>query len=215
MNIEEIYERIKTNQPKLIYISGKTSTGKSTFTKRLTNDFDYKLIELDQIVLEAVIKPLKLPDEGSVFVEVYRNRDKKEWIELFVQATRDLIKKYAQNSESLIIEGAVANPNTLQEIFDGYPKLSFIYFHPKTLDNYVRNLTNRFMVTNKLDRVGLPSAFWNLIDKSEFKQFCENRILTGSLSNAIRKYALLSQEESEKRLLLFKNYFENIEVVEV
>jgi hypothetical protein len=215
MTTDEIYDSVKNNKPKIIYVSGKTSTGKSTFTRRLTQDFGYKIIELDQMVLYAVIKPLKLPNDGSVFVEVYRNRDKRVWIQLFVQVTRDLIKSYLDNKELVIIEGALANPITLQEILAEYPELTFIYFHPKALDTYIRNLTTRFMSTNKQDRAGLPTGFWSMIDPDEFELFCKTREVTEKLNDSIKKYALLSQEESDKRLESFKSHFANIVIVEV
>jgi len=215
MNLDEIYQLVKTNKPRLTYLSGKTSTGKSTFSRKLVQDFGYKVIELDQLVQSSVIKQFKLTDEGTTFVEVYRGRDKKLWIQEFVKDTRNFIEKHLKNGEYLIIEGAVANPITLSELFDGHPDPIFIYFNPSNIDSYIRNLTNRFMTTSEQKNGSLPAAFWELVDKSEFRTFCKNRVLSENLTQSIRKYAFLSQEESDKRLKKFQEYFEDIKVVEI
>lgn len=215
MTAEEIYNFVKTNKPSLVYLSGKTSTGKSTFANKLVQDFGYKVVELDQIVKSAVIQRFNLTNEGTTFVEVYRGRDKMLWIEEFVKAARNLIEKHLNNGELLVIEGAVAHPITLSEVLAGYPDFMFVYFHPQTVDNYIRNLTQRFMQTNEQENAALPAAFWKLIDQTEFKSFCKSRIITKSLSQSIREYAKLSQEESNKRLREFKNNFRDIKIVEI
>ena len=84
MTIEVAYRLVTKQQPHLVYVSGKTSTGKSTFAKRLAEEFNYAIIELDQIVLKAVEQRFGEASEKSAFIEVYRNRDEREWIDAFV-----------------------------------------------------------------------------------------------------------------------------------
>ena len=57
--IEAVKNLLDQNNPRLIFIIGKTCTGKSTFAKSL-DEQNYKHLELDYIVLESVIKKFKL-----------------------------------------------------------------------------------------------------------------------------------------------------------
>lgn len=215
MNIDQVYTIVKEDKPQILYISGKTSTGKSTLAKKLSQDFGYQIIELDEIVYSAVVKPINLLRPEEAFLEVYRHRNKLDWIKLFLNATNDLIAKYLGASQPIIIEGAIANPITLNELFSNYKQLTFVYIHPKDIDKYIANLTNRFIATNQKDLAGLPHAFWKLIDPLEFEQFCDTRELTQNIQNSIKQYATSSQKESLERLESFKSYFSNIVLVEI
>ena len=215
MTIDEMYAVIKTHTPHLIYLSGKTSTGKSTFSRKLAQDLGYKVIELDQLVQNAVIKQFNLTDEGTAFVEVYHRRDQHLWVQEFVKATREYMDEHIQKGEHLIIEGAVANPITLSELFNGYQDPVFIYFHPDNIDSYIRNLTSRFLTTDEKNNGSLPAAFWKLIDTTEFKTFCNTRVISKKIAESIEKFALLSQEESEKRLKNFQEYFKDIQIIRI
>jgi guanylate kinase len=210
MSLEEITEYIESNPPKLIYLSGKTCTGKSTFSNAIANKINYKIIELDKVVVDSVIKPLNLTDEGKVFFEVYGNRCKKEWIRRFVDNTISRINRSIREGKSVIIEGAVANVITLKDIFEDYSDFSFIYFHPISIKNYTRNITTRFLLANENNNAGLPVAFWELVDQEKFKLFCKTRKINKSLADSIELYAKNSQTESLKRLNNFRKYFPNI-----
>lgn len=215
MNIDQVYTIVKEDKPQILYISGKTSTGKSTLAKKLSQDFGYQIIELDEIVYSAVVKPINLLRPEEAFLEVYRHRNKLDWIKLFLNATNDLIAKYLGANQPVIIEGAIANPTTLKELFSNYKQLTFVYIHPKDIDKYIANLTNRFIATNQKDLAGLPHAFWKLIDPREFEQFCDTRKLTQDIQNSIKQYAISSQKESLERLESFKLYFPDIILVEI
>lgn len=215
MTKEEIFNRIKAERPPVIYLSGKTSTGKSTFAAHLKTDIGYEVIELDEVVRKAVIEPLNLTDRGKVFIEVYRERNQGDWVGRFVTATQLIINEHVEQNKPLIIEGAVANPKTLQEIFASFPNFYFIYFHPTNLEAYKNNLRSRFEQTSRDSSAGLPVKFWDLISKDQFAQFCKDRIITPELDSAIESYAALSAEGSVNRLNEFRQKFQNIKVVEV
>jgi hypothetical protein len=215
MSTEEAYHLLLSLQPPTLYLSGKTSTGKSTFAKSLHNDLGYKVIQLDQLVHDSVIKPLGLTDRGQVFVEVYKHRTKTDWIERFVEGTRQAVTQDLAAGQRLVLEGAVANPFTLTQILQAMPGGLFFYFHPKNLKVYERNLTSRFMETTKDHEAGLPARFWKLVDPAVFSQFCKDRQLTPTLAQAIHTYAQSSQAESKARLAAFRNQFDNIHVIEI
>jgi guanylate kinase len=215
MQLEDLYLKLKKEKPPLIYLSGKTCTGKSTFANRLEASLGYEIAELDSVVFESVIKPLGLTDERSAFAEVYRNDHKREWIEPFVKATQRIISERKNQGQPIVVDGAVANINTIAAIFQKYPDFQFVYFHPYDLDIYSRNLTSRFMLATKDYNSGLPKRFWALIDDKAFSDFCKTHILTDELRNSIHQYAVSSREESEQRLAAFREKFKQVVVINV
>jgi adenylate kinase family enzyme len=215
MNKSEIENFIASNQPKVIYLSGKTSTGKSTFARFLRDNLGYSIIELDEIVVSSVIRPLDLKDRGQVFIDVYKERGKIDLINRFVLSGRKLINSYIENNKPVIVEGALANSKTLKELFANYPDFTFINFHPLNLNIYKEYLLSRFMTTNLNDHAGLPNGFWKFVDDQDFKQFCNDRVITNKISKSIENFALYSIQESEKRLNQFKEHFNNISIVTI
>lgn len=213
MNKDTIYEIIKNTKPQILYISGKTCTGKSTFSNNLHDDLGYEIIELDQVVRNDVVRKIGLADEGSVFVEVYKYNNRRDLIDPFVASVKKQLNATRNKNIPLILEGAVASTDTISEIFVDYPDFMFIYFHIESLDNYTRNLTKRFMLAGKDFKSGLPKQFWTLVDEKEFDEFCNTRVLSQSLKSSIHEYALRSQIDSKKRLSNLKSKFTNIVIV--
>lgn len=215
MKLEDLYRQLATEIPAVIYISGKTCTGKSTFARRLQDNLGYDIVELDEVVREKVVKSLGLPDVHAVFNEVYRHENQREWVDTFMQATRGVIASKIGQKQPVVIDGAIANVNTLSSIFEGYPAFTFIYFHPLNLDTYIRNLTSRFVLATHDFSSGLPSRFWDLIDKDDFDKFVQDRKLTPSLEISIQQYARSSQAESVIRLKGFQGKFSDIIRVDI
>lgn len=214
MDIEDAYKYIKNMKPKVVYISGKTSVGKSTFANNIKNDFNYEIIELDSIVLSDIVPLGKPGDEGSVFVEVYRNRNKAEWINHFVMSVKKKINELHLSGANVIIEGALANPETINEILCGVRGV-MIYVHPRDIDTYIRNLTSRFLTSSAENNAGLPLSFWKKIPEDDFFTFQTTKQLSSDIELGIAEYAAESQSESKERLETFKEHFSNLIVVNV
>jgi adenylate kinase family enzyme len=213
MTQDQLYGYIEKNLPKYIYLTGKTCTGKSTFANKLVENLNYSTIELDKIVRNFVIKKFDLSDEGNAFGGIYGRRDKLDWINSFVRVVQEEITKEKANSTGIIIEGAVSNVVTIKEMFSDVGDFEFIYFHPQYLKNYIRNIKNRFSLSDKNNNAGLPTPFWNLIDPKDFEKFCIDKIITSNLEKAISEYASFSKNKSEERLKYFSDNFINIKVV--
>jgi hypothetical protein len=213
MTTDEIYQDIAEEKTPIIYLSGKTSTGKSTFGRKLRDELGYQVVELEAVLLE-IVKKYGF-DEQSTFRKVLYDSDEFEAKDLFFAATDHIITSALTSNRPVVIEGAVANVETLQRILQPAPKLTFLYFHPTNIEIYIRNLTKRFMESNEESYGGLPLKFWQLIDDAEFKTFCKTRELTESLEESIRRYAHSSQKESLTRLEVFRQKFENVIVVEI
>lgn len=73
MTVTKIYQDIANQKPPVIYVSGKTSTGKSTFGRRLHDELNYQVIELEAVLLEIVSKHGF--DEQTTFVKFYTIRE--------------------------------------------------------------------------------------------------------------------------------------------
>jgi adenylate kinase family enzyme len=213
MTIDTIHQLIITQMPAAIYIGGKTSTGKSTFSRRLHNDAGYQIIELEAILLDIV--KAKGLDEPSTFRKVFYDSGESPEKTLFFDATDRIIAQALAYTQPLVIEGAVANGKTLKRILSRASKILFIFFHPHNLDVYVRNLTDRFMQSIEVPYGGLPLTFWQCIDDDAFKEFCKTRRLTNGLRNGIQQYAQFSQSDSLARINLLQTKFENILIVEI
>jgi adenylate kinase family enzyme len=214
MNIQEAREYIAENHPQTIHISGKTSTGKSTLANELRDSFGYGIIELDEIVMNEIVSRNKSSDQGLIFAEVYKNRNRLDWINQFISATKTKIDELHSAEVNSIIDGAIANHKTLNEILDGTDSI-IIYLHPENLEVYIRNLTSRFLTATSENKAGLPLKFWDKIPSDSFKSFLRDKQLSLALKDAIEAYAKESQAESTKRLEIFKANFNNILVVNV
>lgn len=213
MTVDQIYETIAAKKPPVIYISGKTSTGKSTFGRRLGSELGYDIVELEAILLDIVDDHGY--DEQSTFRKVLHDDGEDELKSLFYAATDELIQNALSQQVPLVIEGAVANVNTLARVLEPAHGLLFIYFHPTDLDVYIRNLTKRFSESGPDSLGGLPASFWKLVDRQEFQTFCQTRQLSDGLTESIRSYAIMSQQESLTRLAEFRERFGDITTVDV
>lgn len=214
MTFDQALKKLSEENPDILYLNGKTSTGKSTFAQMLQQARDYRIIKLDEIVIEEVIRPLRLPGEGEAFEEIYKKRDRTDWIELFITAVEQEVAHTLQHGHKVILDGAVAHPLTLRDMLKSLPSVTFLYFHPANLAHYERNLTERFLTTSKTYNGGLPLRFWRLVDADSFAAFCETRIITDDITQAIKAYATSSQEESIRRLADLRHYFNDIQIVE-
>src|SRR5690349_864722 len=112
MDINDVLEYVSRSRPATIHISGKTSTGKSSLAKELEKLFDYKVVELDQILINEVVKKNSAA-EGVVFVEVYKNRKRLDWIERFISATKRRLNELHSSNIKVVIDGAIAHPQTI------------------------------------------------------------------------------------------------------
>lgn len=215
MNIEQAYDYIKLQRPELINLSGKTSTGKSTFANRLSNELGYEIIELDQVVRDSVVEAYGIEDEGQAFVDIYKDRDRLELIDSFVAATKQKFFESKSDGHPVILDGAVANPQTLKQLLDELASSVIVYLHPIDIDGYRRNITSRFMTASATSNASLPARFWQMVDAAEFTLFCESRVMTTGLQHAIAQYSLESQAESSVRLDNLRRNFDNVLAVDV
>lgn len=213
MTTSELYKTITKTQPEVIYISGKTSTGKSTFAQRLHDELGYATVGLEEVLV--MLGKANNLDESMLFHKVFYEDGPSKEKELYFTTTDEIIERHLHSNHRLVIEGAVANSATLSRILRpaGTPRVA--YFHPDNLEPYVRNLTARFMQSSETSQGGLPLKFWQHIDEDEFRTFCKTRQLTEELRSAIRRYAQESQQASLDRLHELQHIFSDVTVVSI
>lgn len=214
MNEYEILEIIKNKKPKLIYISGKTSTGKSTFSKKLKDLYDYSVVDLGEVVFKSVIEKFS-SDPVETFITVYRDTEPKEYVNTFIKATKNEILSKL-NFSPVVVEGAIAKSRIINQIFSGELKnFMFIYFHPINHDKYAQRIKQRFISGAENNTTDLPKLFWFFIDQIDLEQFIKTKILSKGLNEAIDQYTNISMEESNERLKHFQKKFSNINIIEI
>ncbi len=208
--IKEIIKR----KPKIIYVSGKTCTGKTTLADEVASR-GYAKIELDDIVNDSVVIPFNISAVDEAFITAYCDTGPAEQVAAFIAAAQNEITKKL-SPPGIVIEGAIAKSRILKEIFSG--KLSdffFVYLHPVDLESYKEKIRTRFVAGAADKTSGLPKFFWNFVQNSDFEQFIKTNHLNEGLERSIGEYAIISMQESKERLRHFKENFSNILVIEV
>jgi gluconate kinase len=143
MTKEELLIKIEREEPQIIYFSGKTSTGKSTFVKNLNSNSKFTVIELDKIVEKEIISKFNL-NHNDAFLDVYGN-EKSDYLEIFSSAVQSEIRSKLRFS-AVIVEGAIAKSGILQKIFSGnLENFLFVYFHPINLESYIQRIHARLV----------------------------------------------------------------------
>jgi hypothetical protein len=213
MTIDEIRNEILEQKPGIVYLSGKTCTGKTTFARELQN-YGYKLIELDPVVAASVV-PFYKNDPSAAFIPAYRDEGPAEHVEAFIEAARKEIQE-KNKLGPLVIEGAIAKSRILKEIFSGkLEEFFFVYFQPVHLAPYMERLQSRFVAGAANNTSGLPKYFWSLVQQADLDEFLSTGNLNEGLRNTIREYAQSSMAESSERLLHLQESFSNIKIVGV
>jgi hypothetical protein len=212
MKAHEALRRIAEERPRVVYLSGKTCTGKTTLAQKLGQE-GYSIIELDPIVKESVAIPFGLPD-GDAFIAAYRDQGPAGSADAFAHAARAAIEASLKASP-VVVEGAIASSRVLKAVMSGpLSDFSFIYLHPVDQAAYAERIRARLVAAGGTGSAGLPNGFWRIAPSQAVKEFKETGIMPPELEKAIGRYVQASIEESEKRLADFQGAFPKILVVE-
>ncbi|HSW79617.1 MAG TPA: AAA family ATPase [Candidatus Saccharimonadales bacterium] len=215
MTVDEAFEHIKKNRPQIIFINGKTATGKTTFAKKLKAELGYFLIEMDTVARQEVIIPLGLPDNGTTFKEIYRYRNHLDWIDLNIRKLQEFAKKAFSEGHPVVFDGAMPNTTTMNQLFAGLPNPEILFFHPSNLKKYEQYVTQRFILSDENNNAQLPTSFWEMMDDDEFKKFCQTREITPTLKKIIEDYCIYGLKSSTNRLAELEQNFNTIVLVEI
>jgi shikimate kinase len=209
--IDSVYQELDSKHPKLVFLNGKTSTGKTTLSNTLKERYDCAVVELDSIIYGLESRP-----GTNRFIEAYQKRDDVAFTDSFVTVVQQKVREALRGHAFVIIEGAIVNNDTLREIIDDWAdSFLFIYLDIQNVDVYMQRLTNRFMLTTQDDGNGLPGLFWDKFSPEVLQRYYATRTMMPDVENAIRSYAVDSIKESAVRLTTFSSKFDHILKVEV
>ena len=182
-----IYIRPKTM---VTFITGKSCVGKSYFVKRLNDT----VLELDIVVRELVEEMGigEAPDFDEAF-SVYKN--KGDLVDRFVERVREEIT----NNENIIVEGALANVDIINRIFDG--EYEFRYLHPVNTERYYDRIVKRIRIDIEKGTRTVP--IWNDNDDLDINDISH-----------IYDFVQKMMDKSNERLRYFQEHL-NVVVVEV
>lgn len=212
MTSKELIDELKQENKTLIYISGKTSTGKTTLAHLLKDQLGYSIISFDTLVRESVVEKFQVRDIPQAYVVSYRDGEPAEWRRSFVSCAKNVIA--AQVNTGVILEGAIANPNTLNEIISEHAnEFSFVYIHPNELGEYAKRIKNRFVSGASTNTSELPKDFWAMLPKDALEEFQKSGVYSSKTNHTILEFAKKSQTESTERLKSMKQVFPDIRVI--
>jgi len=215
MNLGEVYEQIKSAKPRIVYISGKTSTGKTTFAHQLAENLGYVSVSFDRIVQKNVVEKFDVVDIPKAYVVAYRLGEPSEWREAFITGAQQELQT-AVLQGNVVVEGSMANPHTLQSIFaDMLSDLEFIYIHPTPMEKYISRIYKRFIEGARKGTSGLPKDFWPMLPNGELEKFKKTGEMTSGIENSIKEFSKKSQTESLERLHALQEVFSDITVVDL
>lgn len=213
MKTEEVISKIQVQSPKVVYLSGKTCTGKTTFAKKL-HELGYSIIELDTVVMRSVVTPFGV-DPGEGFLTAYRGTGLKEHTQAFVDAAKKEIAERLKSSP-VVVEGAIATPQILKEVIsENLEDFKFVYLHPVNQEVYSAQIKERFTAGATTGTSGLPKHFWEMLDQTDLEHFVTTQELNEGIEKTVEAYVALSMSESLNRLNLFQEEFSDILVVEI
>lgn len=200
--IEELKEKIRNEQPKIIFLAGKSCTGKSTFAQSI-EEFGYRHVEFDLIVRQFVRDKFKL-DNSEAF-RVYKGDTLKEWQESFEVAAKKLVEGKAKESK-IVIDAAVADPKIIKRILN--QDFMLIYFHPFNKDFYVNNILKRFSEDVTENKISFP--LWDHITEEILSDYKTNGRKGQKISKLVNEYAEDRTKKSEDRFKFFKKEYPKI-----
>ena len=204
--IKEVEKKIEKEQPRLIFLAGKTCVGKSTFARSLKK-FSYKHLELDLLIREKVVKKFKIADANEAYL-VYKDKAPREWQQSFEKATHNLIEENLKFSK-IVVDAAIADVKVLKRIFsENLNDFLCVYLYPFDQKFYYQAIFNRFVKDIKTKTQSFP--IWDYITPEILDDYLKNGKDGRKIDGVIRRYRDESTALSAKRYEKFKRAYPKI-----
>jgi adenylate kinase family enzyme len=206
ITIANLEERIGRELPAVVFVVGKTCTGKSTFARSLAR-YDYKQIELDWLVREHIAVKITQKNRSEAFL-VYGGNGRPDWQAIFEQEANALIKSEVEGSK-IVVDVAISNPEVLRRIIgENLSNYIIVFIHPHDKEFYRKSVTNRFLEDAAEDKITFP--IWDFVTPEIEADFRQHGVAGELISNLIFKYADEGRLLSEQRLQNFLKIFPNM-----
>lgn len=197
-SLYEVFKYLDTRGPQLTFLTGRSSTGKTTLST-LFLDNGYKVIELDKVIGEDVVIHFNITDVKDAFISLYSGIARKEYEDYFIAS----IHKELLNSSNkrIVIEGSVNNPELLKRIFsEQYNEFTIAYLLPKTIEDYAQRLMKRFEIDYINGTKSIP--VWP-IPVDILKDYAVNKSKSQKIKAYIEEKSIEIYDSSMKRYNLF------------
>lgn len=201
ISVGDVRRRIAEDPPRLIAVTGKTCTSKSTFARRL-KAVGYHHIELDTLVREKVAKKFCQNDPNKAF-SVYKGTAPLIWQESFESGAKALIEGTMRNSR-VVVDTAIGDSSVLNRIFScGLSDFLCLFFHPFNRDFYLRCILKRFLtdLNNGTRRFDLSHR----ISTDLLEDFQANGASSSQVRGLLDSYCTENMLASEKRFRSFED----------
>lgn len=191
---------LKVIRPKLIFLTGKSGTGKSYLSGKLEK-VGYIQLELDLIVrrLGKKLNIGEAPNYNTAF-QVYKGKGPTNFKKEFVTEIHKFFEK--NEGKPIIVDGAISDPLMIKKVFSKkYKVFTFVYLFPNSVNKYAERIMKRFIKDVTIGKKTLP--FWSEVPK-EFDR--KEALKTKKLKDFIGVMAKKMKKKSDQRFDSFKNY---------
>lgn len=195
---KKVVDLLITIKPRLIFLTGKSSTGKTTLSNKLKNE-GYEIIELDLIVrsLGKKYNVGSSPDYDEAF-KLYKGKVSKKMTNDFIKIVRKMIN--SKKDKPFVIEGAISDPSLIKKIFTKELSIfTFIYLNIKDHKKHRGRLMKRLVTDINENKKTLP--FWSELP-SDFS--LNNKKHLSLITKISKKEKKKSNERMEMFLKTFK-----------
>lgn len=214
MTYNEAFLFIQEQKPQLVYLSGKTATGKTTLSAKLHEELGYHVIEMDRLIIESVIQPHGLTEGHTAFMAAHRGIGPAEYTDDFIKASR---KAIAENllQGPVVVDGSIHDVTILQAIFKDYD-FTLFHLHPIDEQLHTERVIKRILYENTHTTAGrLPSFFWDMIQTEDRTHLEKTGELNEGFKTSLHEYVVGVMEESAERLENFQKIYPDMKIVEV
>jgi shikimate kinase len=207
----KLIEYLKLSKPKIILLSGRTCTGKTTMTKELSSELMMEILNLDDFINDNVIKKFDLPtstNNSAIYTKIYSDEDDNIYHQTFIEA----FKKFLfENDKPTIIDGSIHNPKIVS-LFEN--DFEIIFLHPVNLKSYTDRVIKRFEQGVCDGTSGLTERFWVYVSQKQIDGYCITKNITEEIVKNIGSFSIEIQQKSLERINKISS-FSKINVLEV
>lgn len=207
----KLIEYLKLSKPKIILLSGRTCTGKTTMAKELSSELKMEIVNLDDFINDNVIKKFDLPtntNNSVIYTKIYSNEDDNMYHKTFIEAFKNFLLK---NDKPTVIDGSIHNPKIIG-LFDN--DIEIVFLHPVDLKSYTNRVIKRFEQGVCNGTSGLTERFWDYVDQQQINEYCDTRKITEKITKNIENFSIEIQQKSLERISKIAS-FSKINVLEI
>lgn len=170
--------KLKKKKPEIIIVIGMGGVGKSTLSKKISKQLNYRLVDVDLVIREVA----KNHKDGMKITGLYNPGRYLEEKKQVVKMIKDIIK--SDKNGHIIIEGTIWDTKMI-DTFVRNKTFEIFYKKPKSIEMYKQNIHNRVKADIKNNTKSM-SIVWKSLTKSQIK----NKKILDIFVNNIAYYRL-------------------------